>query len=116
MRWIRTFLVSVALLALGAAVLPAAESTFSIWVSPGTTDIEFAGTVVRVETSATVIVSLTAADGQIVGQVDPAPGTRSATVTITVADDPARVIFDGRVVAPVWFSDYLPSETGRGEQ
>ena len=115
MRLIRPFFFTAILLALGATLLFAAE-TLSIWIGPGTTDIEFAGVTVRVETNADVIVYLSASDGQVVGQVSTAPGTRSATVTIILADDPSRIIFDGRVVAPVWFADYLPQETGRGEQ
>jgi hypothetical protein len=115
MRWIRPLFFSAIFLALGATLIFAAE-TLSVWVSPGTTDIEFAGVTVRVETNADVIVYLSASDGQVVGQVSTAPGVRSATVTISVVEDPSRVIFDGRVVAPVWFADYLPQETGRGEQ
>lgn len=115
MRWIRPLFFSAVLLSFGATLILAAE-TLSIWVGPGTTDIEFAGVTVRVETNADVIVSLSGVDGQVTGQVSTAPGTRSARVTITIADDPDRVIFDGRVVAPVWFADYLPQETGRGEQ
>lgn len=115
MRWIRPLFLAVILLAVGATLIFAAE-TLSIWVGPGTTDIDFAGVTVRVETSADVIVYLSANDGQVSGRVSTAPGTRSATVTIIIADDPERVIFDGRVVAPVWFADYLPHETGRGEQ
>lgn len=115
MRCIRPLFLTAVLLAVSATLIFAAE-TLSIWVGPGTTEIDFAGVTVVVESSDDVIVYLSAVDGQVTGRVSTAPGTRSATVTIILADDPERVIFTGRVVAPVWFADYLPQETGRGEQ
>lgn len=115
MRWMRTTLLALAIVATSAG-LGTALQTLSLWVEAGVTEFEYSGYDVRVETTAEVIVYLSIEDGEVVGRVDTAPDTRSATVTITVIDDPERVIFEGRVVAPSYFSDYLPSETGRGEQ
>ena len=115
MRWIRTLWLTAAILGMATTLLFAAE-TVAIWVGPGVTDIEYEGFDVRVETSGDIIVYLSVEDGEVVGRVDAAPGTRGATVLVTLVDDPSRIIFEGRVVAPVWFTDYLPHETGRGEQ
>ena len=115
MRWIRTLCLSAAILGMATTLLFAAE-TLAIWVGPGVTEFEYAGFDVRVETSGDVIVYLSIVDGEVVGRVDAAPGTRGANVLVTLVDDPTRIIFEGRVVAPVWFTDYLPHETGRGEQ
>lgn len=116
MRWTRPFLITAALLALSSALVLAAISTISVWVDPGTTEFEFVGVGVRVETTGPVIVHLSQEDGEVVGRVDPAPGTPGAKVKITLVVDPDRVIFEGKVVSPSWFADYLPYETGRGEQ
>jgi hypothetical protein len=115
MRWIQTFWLTVLILAMGAA-MPSALEERSIWVEPGVTEFEYAGFDVRVETSDDVIVHLSLVDGEVVGRVDAAPGTRGASVLITIVDDPERIIFQGRVVAETWFADYFPNETGRGEQ
>ena len=93
-----------------------AASTLSLWVGSGVTELTFEGVDLRIETSGDVIVYLSMEDGHIVGRVELAAGSRSATVTITLLDDPDRVIFEGRIVVPYWFADYLPQETGRGEQ
>ena len=113
--WIRPFFLSLAVLVV--AVTPvAAATTLSIWVGQGVTELTFEGIDIRIESTGDVIVYLSIEDGHVVGRVELAPGSRSASVTITLVDDPDRVIFDGRIVAPSWFSDYLPQETGRGEQ
>jgi len=113
--WIRSLLPGLALLVLIATPVVAA-STLSLWVGSGVTELTFEGVDLRIETSGDVIVYLSMEDGHIVGRVELAAGTRSATVTITLLDDPDRVIFEGRIVVPYWFADYLPQETGRGEQ
>lgn len=115
MRWMRRTLLALALVA-ASAPLGSALETLSIGIGPGTTELQYAGYDVRVETTGDVIVYLSIEDGEVVGRVDALPGTAGATVTITVIADPDRVIFEGRVVAPTVFSDYLPQETGRGEQ
>jgi hypothetical protein len=115
MHGTRTFLFTLILLAFGASTLVAVESR-TFWVGPGVTELDYMGIGVRVETTDDVIVQLSMEDGEVVGRVSTAPGTYNAQVLIVVADDPERVIFQGRVVAPVWFTDYLPHETGRGEQ
>lgn len=115
MRWIRTLLLALTLVVATSALTGALE-TLSLYVAPGTTEFEYQGFDVRVETTGEIIVHLTVEHGEVVGQVDAMPGTRSATVTITVIADPERIIFEGKVVAPSWFADYLPQETGRGEQ
>lgn len=116
MRGIRPLLITGGLLALSAVVVLAAASTMSIWIAAGTTVFDFAGTDVRVESTGGVIVHLSQEDGEVVGRVELAPGSSGARVKITLVDDPDRIIFEGRVVAPSWFADYLPHETGRGEQ
>jgi hypothetical protein len=115
MRWIRTFCLSLAILAMAASI-PFALEERSIWVQPGVAELEYLGFEVRVEASDDVIVHLSLVDGEVVGRVDAAPGTRGANVLITIVDDPERIIFQGRVVAETWFADYFPNETGRGEQ
>ena len=115
MKWIRPLLYSAILLVIGVTS-PSAVESGTYFVPPGVAELEFDGMVVRVEASDDVIVRLSIVDGALVGQVSAAPGTFIAQVVIVVADDPERIIFQGRVVAPTWFSDYLPQETGRGEQ
>jgi hypothetical protein len=115
MRWIRSTLLVLTLWAASASMV-GAFGVLSLYVEPGVTEFKYEGFDVRVETTADVIVYLTLEDGEVVGRVDAAPGTRSANVVITVMDDPERIIFEGRVEAPSWFADYLPTETGRGEQ
>ena len=114
-RWIRPVFLTLGLLVV-AASLVAAATTLSIWIGPGVTELTYEGMDIRIDSSGDVIVYLSFQDGDVVGRVEGIPGGGSASVTITVLDDPDRVIFDGRVVAPNWFSDYLPQETGRGEQ
>jgi len=116
LRSIRPLLFSVVVVLLGTALALAATITLSIQVPPGNTEIDFSGDAVLVETTDFVVVYLSKIDGQVTGRVDPAPGTTSARVKITLVDDPDRIIFEGRVVTPIYFSDYLPQETGRGEQ
>jgi hypothetical protein len=115
MNWIRPLLFAAILLAVGATSLCAYQAD-TFYVRDGITELEFEGITVRVESTGDVIVQLSLVDGVVVGQVSAAPGTYSASVLIVVADDPDRIIFQGRVVAPIWFTDYLPQETGRGEQ
>jgi len=114
--WIRHTFLTLALLAMTVALVAAATTTFSIWVGSGVTELTYAGVDVRIDTTGDVIVYLSIEDGDVVGRVEAVPGTRSATVTITILDDPDRVIYEGGVVAPHWFADYMPEETGRGEQ
>jgi hypothetical protein len=116
MSWIRTLGLALLILLLAAGSLIAATSGLSILVRPGVTDVEYSGVSVRIESTDDVMVYLDTLDGEVVGRVEAVPGTDSADVTITVLEDPNRVIFSGRVVAPSWFADYLPCETGRGEQ
>ena len=115
MRWFRILGLCVAVLGIAGTSLFAAE-TLAIWVAPGVTEFEYEGFTVRVETSDDVIVYLSIVDGEVVGRVDAAPGTRGATVLVVLVNDPERIIFEGRVVAPAWFTEFLPKETGRGEQ
>jgi hypothetical protein len=115
MSWIRPLWLSLAVLAVAAAPV-AAASTLSIWVGSGVTELTFEGVDIRIETTGDVVVYLSMEDGHVVGRVELATGSRSATVSITLLDDPDRVIFEGRIVVPYWFADYLPQETGRGEQ
>ena len=115
-RSIRPLLFSLVVVLLGSVLALAASTTLSIQVPPGSTELDFFGDTVLVETTDFVIVHLSKVDGQVTGRVDPAPGTASARVKITLVDDPDRIIFEGRVVTPIYFSDYLPQETGRGEQ
>lgn len=114
-RWIRPVFLILGFLAM-TATLVAAATTLSIWIGPGVTELTYEGVDIRIDSSGDVIVYLSFQDGDVVGRVEAIPGSGSAIVTITVLDDPDRIIFDGRVVAPKWFSDYLPQETGRGEQ
>ena len=116
---IRLIFLTLGLLAMAATLavtLVVAATTLSVWISPGVTELTYDGVDVRIDSSGDVIVYLSVENGDVVGRVEAAPGTKGATVTITVLDDPDRIIFDGRVVAPSWFTDYLPHETGRGEQ
>lgn len=102
---------------LACLVLPVvAATTLQFVVEPGTTVVQIEGQSVRIETTAAVVVSLTSVDGEIAGSVQPAPGVRASDVTITVLGPPDEIIFRGRVSAPVYFEELIPTETGRGEQ
>jgi hypothetical protein len=113
--WIRSIFLTLSFLLLAATVVTAAV-TLGYWIGPGVTELNYQGVDIRIDSTDNVIVYLAVENGEVVGRVEAGPGTQSATVAITVLDDPERVIFKGRVVAPSWFSDYLPYETGRGEQ
>lgn len=98
-------------------VAPAhAMESVQIALEAGTTDLEVGGKQIRIETTGAVEVTLRV-DGDVVeGSVRSAPGTRSATVTITVLGSPDRVIFRGRIRGEQIFREYLPhQETGQGE-
>lgn len=115
MRFPRVLLLLAAIAALLAISVSAAQIV-QFYVDAGTTVVEVAGQEVRIETSAPVIVSLSANDGMISGGAEPAAGVRGAIVSITVLGPPDTIIFKGKVTVPVWFEDALPHETGRGEQ
>lgn len=115
MRFSRVLLLLAAIAALLAIPVNAAQ-VLQFYVDAGTTVVEIDGREVRIETSAPVIVSLSATDGVISGGAEPAPGIRGAIVSITVLGPPDTIIFKGKVTDPVWFEDVLPHETGRGEQ
>jgi len=87
-RWMRPLLLTVGILALSTAMVLAASTTLSIWVDAGTSEFDFAGTEVKVESTAPIIVHLSQENGAVVGRVDLAPGTSTARVKITLAAKP----------------------------
>ena len=106
----------IVLLVFGVGVGVAA-TTLKIAVQPGVTLLQVEGIDIEVETTASVVVYLSVVDGEVSGSVEPAPGVRSSTVTITVLGSPETVIYKGRVTSPVDFTEYIfTQETGRGEQ
>lgn len=101
------------LISVGIAV---AATTLKVAVPAGVTTVGIDQFTVRIDASDPVIVSLYSFDGTITGQVEPAPGSRSAEVTVTVLGSPNVVIFDGRVTGPSIIDRFLViQETGRGE-
>lgn len=108
-------LATAALVLLILALPVTAAQMLKVQVDAGVTEVLFADQTVRIETTAPVVVYLEYSDGEVGGSVEPAPGVRTATVTITVLGPPDDVIFDGRVTHPIFFQAILPEETGRGE-
>ncbi len=93
-----------------------AATSLTIQAPAGVTTVPFEAVQVRIEASDPVIVNLQSSDGVITGLVEPAPGSRSADVTVTILGSPNIVIFHGKVTGPSRIEHFfVTQETGRGE-
>lgn len=105
--------VVLALVCVGVAF---AAMSMTIQAPEGVTTVNFGSVRVQIEASAPVVVNLQSTDGVITGVVEPAAGSRSADVTVTLLGSPNIIIFDGKVTGPSRIEHFfVTQETGRGE-